>query len=209
MSVQEANWKYAEDYPNESPVLAKARKLSAELGVEAIGPGAGAALAMAAATSGARAIAEIGTGVGVSGLWLLAGAPEATLTTIDIEPEHQQQARALFAEAGIPATRVRAIGGDALTVLPRMNDASYDLVVIDADPANVLEYVEHALRLVRTGGSVLIPRVLRGGRLADPAKRDAVTTDLRTLLEELRGSGAVLVSLLPVGDGLLHIHRRD
>jgi len=208
VSVQEANWKFAEDYPVPSAPLAKAGRLSAELGIECVSPSVGSALAVAAAASRARAIAEIGTGVGVSGLWLLTGAPEATLTTIDAEPEHLQQAKAVFAEAGVPATRVRAIGGAALTVLPRMNDESYDLVLVDADPEKLLEYVEHALRLVRVSGSVLIPHVLRGGRVADPVKRDALTTDVRTLLEELAVSPAVLVSLSPVGDGLLHIHRR-
>ncbi len=208
MSAQEANWKFAEDYPIPSIAFAKARRLSAELGIECVSPAVGDALALIAAIASAKAIAEIGTGVGVSGLSLLAGAPDATLTTIDSEPEHLQQARQLLAEAGVPVTRVRGIGGAALDVLPRMNDESYDLVLIDADPESLIEYVEHALRLVRVGGTVVIPHVLRGGRVADPAKRDAVTTDTRTLLDELKASPAVLVALSPVSDGLLQIFRR-
>ena len=41
-----------------------------------------------------------------------------------------------------------------------MNEASYDLVLVDADAASIIEYVEHALRLVRVGGTVLIPHAL-------------------------------------------------
>ena len=36
-----------------------------------------------------------------------------------------------------------------------MNEASYDIVLVDADPEGVIEYVEHGLRLVRAGGTVL------------------------------------------------------
>ncbi len=59
-----------------------------------------------------------------------------------------------------------------------MNEASYDIVLVDADPEGVIEYVEHGLRLVRAGGTVLVPRVLGGGAVADPVRRDPVTTRL-------------------------------
>ena len=86
---------------------------------------------------------EIGTGAGVSGLWLLRGAPQAVLTTIDNEPEHLAAARQAFADAKIPPAKARFITGRAADVLPRMNESSYDIVLIDADPENVIEYVEH------------------------------------------------------------------
>ncbi len=47
-----------------------------------------------------------------------------------------------------------------------MNEASYDIVLVDADADGVIEYVEHGLRLVRAGGTVLIPRVLGNGAVS-------------------------------------------
>ena len=88
-----------------------------------------------------------------------------------------------------------------------MNEASYDIVLIDADPANLLEYVEHALSLVRVGGSVLVAHALMGGRVADPAQRSDEVADLRALLRELSTSDAVRTAVTPVGDGLLQIVR--
>jgi Predicted O-methyltransferase len=73
----------------------------------------------------------------------------------------------------VPANRIRLITGRATEVLPRMNDGAYDLVFVDADEGSVLDYVEHALRIARRGGMVLVAHALWRGRVADP--RDATT----------------------------------
>lgn len=208
MTDTELTRRFVEESVQEGDRFARARQLAAELGVDVISPAVGAQIAVLAAASGASNIIEIGTGTGVSGLWLFAGAPDATLTSIDLEAEYQQEARRTFAEAGIPGTRVRLITGRALEVLPRMNESSYDLVLVDADPEKVIEYVEHGLRLVRPGGSVLVTHALWGGRVADPARRDDVTVGYRTLLKEIAGSDAVISALSPVGDGLLQLTLR-
>jgi predicted O-methyltransferase YrrM len=201
----ELNWKFSDDFVVETDALAKARQQSLELGIDAIAPSVGAQTAVLAAATGARSILEVGTGAGVSGIWLLRGAPGATLTSIDTEIDHQQHAKANFAEAGIPANRVRLITGKAAEVLPRMNENSYDIVFIDADPQSVIEYVEHGLRLARPGGTVLVAHALWRGRVANPTQRDDVATGFRTLLSEIASSNAVVSALSPVGDGLLQI----
>jgi predicted O-methyltransferase YrrM len=208
VSDKESNWRFAEEFITESDEIVHARQHSIELGVDAVSPAVGAQIAVIVAATGATRIIEIGTGVGVSGLWLFSGAPGATLTSIDIEVEHQQEARRAFSEAGIPLNRVRLISGRALDVLPRMNERSYDVVLVDADPGKVIEYVEHGLRLVRAGGTVLVTHALWRGRVADPTKRDETTVGYRTLLKEIAGSDAVISSISPVGDGLLQLTKR-
>lgn len=208
MSQIEQNWKYAEDAVVEDDVTAEARRHSLEAGVEAVSSAVAAQIAVTTAASGARAVVEIGTGLGVSGLAVFRGSPGATLTTIDHELEHQQSARDSFLRAGVPASRARLITGRTRDVLPRMNEDSYDLVVVDADPADVIENVEHGLRLARTGGLVLVAHALWRGRVANPARRDAVTTGFRTLLAETTSSPAVLASVSTAGDGLLQLVKR-
>lgn len=205
MSEKESNWKFAEDIVSESEAIARAREHSLELGVEAISPAIGAQIGVIAAASRSTSIIEIGTGLGVSGLYLLGGAPDATLTTIDVEVDHQQFARDAYISAGTAPARIRLIPGRANQVLPRMNEASYDVVLVDADPEHVIEYVEHGLRLARLGGTVLVPHALWRGRVADPVKRDRATTDFRLLLTEVSTSGAVRSALSPAGDGLLQL----
>lgn len=207
MAEKDLSWKFAEEFVVESEAIVAARAHSLEHGVEAVSPSQGAQLAVLAAATDARAIIEIGTGFGVSGLWMFTGAPEATLTSIDLELDFQQSAKRAFADFGIPANRARLIAGRALEVLPRMNEASYDLVLVDADPGSVIEYVEHALRLVRVGGTVVVPHALWRGRVADPAQRDDTVSDFRTLLGEIARSTAVLSALSLAGDGLLQLTR--
>ncbi|MBB4138765.1 O-methyltransferase [Microbacterium invictum] len=205
MAEHDAIRRFADEATIEPDAIARARAHALELGADPISPVIGAQCAVLAAATGALNIVEIGTGGGVSGLWLLHGSPRATLTTIDKEPEHLALARTAFADAKIPAARARFITGRAADVLPRMNEASYDIVLVDADAEGVIEYVEHGLRLVRAGGTVLVPRVLAGGAVADPVKRDPTTSAYRSLIQETQASPAVLGALSIAGEGLLQL----
>ena len=198
---------FADAFAAEDDTLLGAREASAQFGIDPVSPAVGAALAVAAAGRPAASIVEIGTGVGVSGLWLLRGAPQAQLTTIDVDLDHHQVARNVFVAAGHPK-QVRFITGDAREVLPRMNDDSYDLVLVDADWESLPTHVDAALRLARVGGIVLVARVLQGGKVANAAKRDRPTVVYRELLKAVRERSDVLAAVLPVGDGLLHLVRR-
>ena len=197
--------RFVEEVTVEPDAIARAREAALELGAEPISAAVGVQCATIAAVGRALNIVEIGTGGGVSGLWLLRGAPQATLTTIDVEPEQLGAARQAFAQAKVPPARARFITGRAAEVLPRMNEASYDIVLVDAEPEGGIEYVEHGLRLVRPGGTVLIPRVLAGGAVADPVKRDEVTTAYRSLIQEVAQSPAVLGALNTAREGLLQL----
>lgn len=205
MGAHDANARFALEATVEPEAIARARTHALELGADPVSAPVGAQCAVIAAASGALNIVEIGTGAGVSGLWLMHGAPRAILTTIDKEPEHLAAARQAFADARIPPARARFITGRAADVLPRMNEAAYDVVLVDADADGVIEYVEHGLRLVRPGGTVLVPRVLAGGAVADPVRRDPVTTAYRSLIQETQGSPAVIGALSIVAEGLLQL----
>ncbi|HWT32800.1 MAG TPA: class I SAM-dependent methyltransferase [Microbacterium sp.] len=205
MGEYDASARFVMEATVEPEHIARARAHALELGASPVSAPIGAQIAVLAAAANALNIVEIGTGAGVSGLWLLHGAPRAVLTTIDSEPEHLAAARQAFAQARVPAARTRFITGRAATVLPRMNEASYDVVLIDADAEGVIDYVEHGLRLVRPGGLVLVPRVTRGGAVADPVRRDAVTTAYRTLIHETQSSPAVIAAISTSGEGLLQL----
>jgi len=178
-------------------------------GAAPVGPVTGAALRFAAAAIGARSVVEIGTGCGVSGLWLLRGMrPGAVLTSVDIEPDHQRLARAVFVDAGFPAGRYRLISGRALEVLPRLADGAYDLVFGDADPHEYPDYLVAALRLLRPAGVVIFNNALLRGRVADPACGDPDVVAVRELGEQVRMDERLVPLLLPVDDGLLAAVKR-
>jgi predicted O-methyltransferase YrrM len=204
-----ASWEFSEGFVPEDAVLEHARARAEEVGCVPIGAGGGAALRLLAAILDARHVVEIGTGTGVSGVWLLRGMnPEGVLTSVDVEAEHQRHARDSFAAEGVSSSRTRLITGRALEVLPRLADASYDLVVADGAKDEYPDYVEQAARLLRPGGVLAIDNTLWHDRVADPAQRDPDTITIRgtvtALLEDERWTSA----LLPVGDGLLVAVRR-
>ena len=203
------SWEYSEAYVAEDAVLADARARAQAVGCVPIHPGGGAALRLLAAVLDAKHVVEIGTGTGVSGVWLLRGMREdGVLTSVDIEAEHQRQAREVFTAEGVSASRTRLITGRALEVLPRLADASYDLVLADGAKDEYPEYVEEAARLLRTGGVLAIDNSLWHDKVADPAQRDPDTIAIRGTLTALQEDDRWLVALLPVGDGLLTAVRR-
>lgn len=190
-------------------MLLRARERAGQLGCTPVSPGVGAVLTVLAASVQARAVVEIGTGAGVSGLYLLRGmAPDAVLTTIDLEVEHQRAAREAFVDEGVKPTRTRLISGRALDVLPRLTDGGYDLVLVDADPEGYPQYVEQAVRLLRPGGVLAVDDALWQDRVADPARRDLTTTVVRDVGRRVREDDRLIPALLPTGDGLLVAVRR-
>ena len=203
------SWVFAEEFVEENDILTQARETATDLGAEPVSTGVGATLRLLAATCGAKAVLEIGTGAGVSGLWLLQRmSADGVLTTIHHEVEFHKYARRAFTAAGIPSQRTRLIAGRALDVLPRMAARGYDMMVIDAPADEIPDYLDHALRVLRPGGLIVIVHALWHDQVADPAQRDEQTVMMRELAKVLASSEQFVPAMLPVGDGLLAAVKR-
>lgn len=186
--------------PPEDDDLRSARALSEDEGVASVTHLGGAWLRWFAGVRPARDVVELGTGVGYSALWLLAGMhPRGMLTTIESDPDRQARAQRVIGRAG-HGQRVRTILGSARNVLPKLADDAYDLVFIDAAPAEYPDHLRHATRLLRPGGLLIADRVMRGG-LGDATDPDA--TGLRTFAGMVRDDPTLDGQMLPVGDGML------
>lgn len=204
MTTDSANWAYCEDFVPEDGVLLEARDRADQLGCVPVHPGTGRVLQLLARISRARSIVEIGTGAGVSTTYMLRGMGDAgVVTTIDVEPEHHKAARRTLVAGGFAPERARLITGRALEVLPRLTDAGYDMVLIDARKVEYPQYLEQALRLLKEGGILAIDNSLWHGRVPDPAQRDEDTTAVRQTLKAVRQDESLEPMLLPTGDGLL------
>ena len=127
------------------------------------------------------------------------------LTTVDIEAENQRAAKEAFTEAGIAPSRYRLINGSAAEVLPRLTDAAYDLVFVDADKTRLQ-------RLLRAGACgccapaacVAFDNMLWHDRVADPsAARRRDHARCASSAKTVRDDERLVPALLPVGDGLL------
>lgn len=198
------SWAFSESFIADDDTMRLARAASRQLGLGAASQGVTSTLTLLASLLQAKAVVEIGTGAGVSGLALIRGmASDGILTSIDLENEHQVAARQIFAAEGVPNRRVRLIAGSALTVLPKLSDGAYDLVVVDGDPLEFVEYVAQSQRLLRSGGVLVLHHALWKGQVADESNEDDETLIIRESLQAVQDMDEFTASLLPVGDGLL------
>jgi predicted O-methyltransferase YrrM len=204
VEIDEGTAAYLRDFlEGEDEPLRAARARSEEADIPAVPHATGAVLRFLARAAHARTVVEVGSGGGYSGLWLLGGMEaRGSLTTIELDPDHQTLAQRAYAEAGV-SERVRAILGAATVVLPKLADAGYDLVFLDAVKSEYPEYLVHATRLLRPGGLLVADNVLWSGRVADGTVGDEDTEGLRAFTSAVRDDPAFSPAILTVGDGLL------
>lgn len=156
-------------------------------------------------------ILEIGTAEGLSGAAMLLAAPQARLTTVEIEEELYLQAKKNFQALGL-SSRVHCILGDAAEVLNAL-DGVFDLVFLDGPKAQYLKYLPDIKRLLRTGGVLFADDVLLygwvDGRVPVPQKRRSIVGKLREYLSAVSGDEELITSVLDIGEGVAVSVKRE
>lgn len=154
----------------------------------------GAFLRWSVAAHHARAIVEVGSAGGVTGLWFLDGlSDKAVVTSIEPDEHVHKLAKTAYRDAGV-ADQVRAIHADGSTVLPRLTDDSYDVVLLQTGAAKLAGELADAIRMLRPGGLLIARGVLRG---SGQAKANAQFVN--TLAEHR----VLTVAMLPLDDGVV------
>ena len=165
----------------------------------------GTLLQMLAASLGARRILEVGTFTGFSALMMAAALPEdGRLITCDVSTASIAVARAFFARSP-HGHKIEIRLGPALDTL-RTLEGPFDLVFIDADKENNLNYYEAALPLLAPNGMIAVDNVLRSGRVLDP--RDPNDHATVAFNDHVQADPRVTNVLLTVRDGIMLIRRR-
>lgn len=186
------------------PVLEKLREDTARMpnAQMQIAPEQGAFMALLVQLLGAKRILEIGTFTGYSStVMALALPPYGRMICLDVSREWTDRARQAWEEAGV-GEKVELRIGPAVESLAALEDDGYDLAFIDADKTSYDAYYEGCLRVVRTGGLILIDNVLQGGRVVDEAADEDNVRAIRALNEKIAADERVDMTLLPLADGL-------
>jgi predicted O-methyltransferase YrrM len=170
-------------------VLAAALAHNAENGLPPIDVSAaqGKMLYLLAQMAGARRILEIGTLGGYSTIWLARALPDdGVLVTLEVDHKHARVAQVNLDRAGL-SDRAEIRVGPALDSLAAMTDvAPFDFVFIDADKQSNVDYVAEAIRLGRSGTTIIVDNVVREGGVLDPASNDPGILGTRALLDFLQ-----------------------
>ena len=149
-----------------------------------------------------KAILEIGTYTGYAALCLAEGLAEnGTLDTIDNNEELFDFQRKYFDESAW-GTQIQQHLGNALEIIPTLNK-KFDLVFIDADKENYINYFNLIVPMMNKGGLILSDNVLWSGKVLEEVKaNDKSTKVLLEYNEILKNDPRVETVLLPIRDGL-------
>jgi predicted O-methyltransferase YrrM len=130
----------------------------------------------------------------------------ALLHTIEVNPELEDGIRRFIGEAGLEKQVILHIG-EALEIIPALGEV-WDLVFIDADKPNYLNYYKMVLPHVCTGGFIIADNVLWDGKVTgDPEKMDKDTRGIVAFNEFVSSDSSVENLMLPVRDGLMIIRK--
>jgi predicted O-methyltransferase YrrM len=152
-----------------------------------------------------RAILEIGTYTGYSALCLAEGlAPGGKLVTIDKNAALEPRVRAYFQQSPYAAAIDYRIG-HALDILPQLT-GPFDLIFIDADKENYINYYDFAVKLVPLNGFIIADNVLWSGKVLHD-KPDKLTRAVQAFNQKVKEDARTEQVLLPVRDGLMLIRR--
>jgi caffeoyl-CoA O-methyltransferase len=147
-------------------------------------------------------ILEIGTYTGYSALCLCEGMQEGgQLHTIDIKEELVDFQRKHFDKSPWGKQIVQHLG-EAIDIIPTL-ELKFDLVFIDADKENYLNYLELILPKMNKGGIILSDNVLWSGKVLEPLQPNDLSTKIIMEYNELlKNDPRVETVLLPIRDGL-------
>jgi len=153
-------------------------------------------------------ILEIGTFTGYSAVAMGLALPEnGKLITIDNNEEIETMAKGFFYEAGLEK-KITMMVGDAVTIIPGLKE-QFDLVFIDADKEQYVDYYNTAFPKVNKGGFILADNVLWGGKVLEPlTKTDKETQGIKDFNEMVSSDTRVEKVMLSIRDGLYLIRKK-
>lgn len=148
-------------------------------------------------------VLEIGTYTGYSALCFSEGLAEGgRITTIDCNEELEGLVQK-YIEKYNCKNKIKCVIGDAMEIVPKLNE-QFDLVFIDADKANYINYYDMVFDKVEKGGYIIFDNVLWSGKVLEKVEENDIDTkvliDLNKLIHE---DDRVQEVLFPIRDGLL------
>jgi len=161
-------------------------------------------LQMLVFATGARRVLEIGMFAGYSAQMMAAALPDdGQLVTCDIDPKAIALAKEFFARSP-HGHKIEVREGPALETMKTLAPG-IDVVFIDADKRNYINYYEEALPLLSPRGIIAVDNVLWYGNVLDPKQPDDHA--IVAFNEHVRADSRVTCVLLTVRDGVMLIRR--
>ncbi len=154
-----------------------------------------------------KKILEVGTFTGYSALCLAKGlSADGELHTLEIRKEDAEISRQYFSKS-LYAKQIILHEGDALDIIPTLNE-KWDLVFIDADKVNYINYYELTLPGVKKGGIILADNVLFHGEVLEENISGKNAKAIHSFNEHIAKDDRIQRVMLTVRDGLMVIQKK-
>jgi len=152
-------------------------------------------------------ILEIGTFTGYSAICLSKGLrPGGQLITIELNDELTAFAHSYFCRAGVE-NKITQLTGNALDIIPEL-DLMFDLVFIDGDKREYIEYYKLIIEKVKPGGFILADNVLWGGQVLESGTNDPQARGIINFNTMIRNQINIEEVIVPLRDGLMLIRKK-
>ena len=152
-------------------------------------------------------ILEIGTFTGYSAICLSKGLrPGGKLITIELNDELSAFAQSFFCRAGADA-KITQLTGKAQDIIPGLNHM-FDLVFIDADKREYIDYYNLIIDKVKPGGFILADNVLWGGKVVEKETTDLQAQGIINFNKMIRSDTKIENVIIPIRDGLMLIRKK-
>jgi predicted O-methyltransferase YrrM len=189
--------------PPRDPVLARMEEEAHRENIPIVDAHEGAFLSLLVKIAGARRVLELGTATGYSGIWLLRGTGDGTLTTFEVDHKRAQRARANFSEAGL-GKQALVLEEDAVGGLQKLN-SRFDACFIDLLNSFPSEEVtrrvaELCLERLEPGALLMADNALRQGEVVKPKSQQA--RNVAVYNEWLAKHRRLDSVVIPIRDGL-------
>ncbi len=153
-------------------------------------------------------ILEIGTFTGYSAICLAKGLTnDGKLITIEINDELEKFAAKYFEMAGLQDCIEQRIGS-ATEIIPTLNQ-EFDLVFIDADKREYIEYFKLIFDKVQRGGYIIADNTLWSGKVLEtPSTEDHFTKGIIDFNSFIKNNKSVEKVIIPLRDGMTIIRKK-
>ena len=157
-------------------------------------------------------ILEVGTAIGFSAS-IFAEYTEAKVQTIERNPEMIERAKANLEDFGL-TDRVEILEGQAKEWLEKLPADTYDFIFMDSAKAKYYDFFPECMRILQTGGVLAVDDVLQGGTILQPTEEiprrvRRIHKKLNAFLDIVLDHPALVSTILPIGDGLLLITKKE
>ena len=112
-----------------------------------------------------------------------------------------------FCQAGVES-KITQMTGRAQDIIPSL-DQMFDLVFIDGDKREYIEYYQLVIDKVKPGGFILADNVLWGGKALDEETNDPQARGIISFNEMIRHEKSIEIVTIPLRDGLMLIRKKE